>query len=97
MPSYFGSPLYDPSQWPRPPKHQMLMNPFIAGSCYQNWQKSGHERMPHHLVSNHIQPSLVNVLGSKENGGLFVVDNSPILKLRCNEHLGSDRNWLNDF
>ncbi|CAI9270584.1 unnamed protein product [Lactuca saligna] len=92
VPPYFGSPLYDPSQWPRPPKHQMLNNPFMAGSCYQNWQKSGHERMPHHLGSNNVQPSLVNVIGSKENGGLFLVDSSPILNLRFKEHLGSDRN-----
>lgn len=85
MPPYFGSPLYDPSQWPRPPKHQMLNNPFMAGSCYQNWQISGHDNN-----------ALVSVIGSKENGGLFLVDSSPILNLRFKEH-GSDRNWLNDL
>ncbi|XP_023740640.1 uncharacterized protein LOC111888756 isoform X1 [Lactuca sativa] len=85
VPPYFGSPLYDPSQWPRPPKHQMLNNPFMAGSCYQNWQISGHDNN-----------ALVSVIGSKENGGLFLVDSSPILNLRFKEH-GSDRNWLNDL
>ncbi|KAI3724429.1 hypothetical protein L2E82_36204 [Cichorium intybus] len=95
-PPYFGSPLYDPSQWPSL-RQQIWMNPFMAGARYQNWQKSGLETTQHHSGSNHILPSLLNVLGTKENGGLFLVDSSPTLNLRCNEHLGNDRSWLDDL